>query len=772
MNQDNYNLTAWYIHQLTGSVDTVIDWRCIHDKDAGVQGRNIRGKLSDVYQQLEEYNQQNYGIFCNINALDGQGADLANVAYVRTHVVDLDNTFTAQANYQRAVEDGACFAVQTSAGKFHLYWKVEPYSGNDFFTLQQRKLAQLYDGDKSIIDATRVMRVAGFYHNKGEPQLVTTWGLPSLEVVRSSAQIEAMLQHVNVIEHVSTRSPLGTPEKAAPSLEWLQLAMELTDPNEMDRLEWLSFSAAFKQAGYNHASEQELYDIWSKWCDQYEGAEGNDEAENIKLWNSIKDTETGWKSILRKCPAVAAQLNFGHKEPQPVNKPPPPSPAQETVQTGERQLSDFDEILSAHDCKEYFKNCYFVERSGEIFNPKGRFMNAGKFNGTYGGKQFIISSTGKLSDEPWKAALRSTVFKIPTVDHIRFLPSEPTFAIVKDALGRDGLNTYIPATIDAREGDLSLWFDHMNRILPNQNDQAILFSYMAHCAKYKGVKIPWSPMLQSTEGIGKTAFTMIMSHALGDMYVYSPKAPELVNSGSTFNAWQSGKLMIMVDEIKIDERRELIEILKPMISEARIEIQRKGVDQDMEDNPANWFFFSNYKDAIPINQNGRRYSIFYSALQSKTDLANAGMDKAYFNRFFNWLKHEGGLQAMTYWLMNYPVEKEGIEMTAPETSSYNEAINISRSPMEVVIDDSLKDGCSGFAGGYISSIAVIKQCKAAGMRQPNTRTVQNCLENMGYMRLGRAVSAYFQEDPNTRGDIYTKQTGLTVEGYAKAQGYE
>lgn len=771
MNQDNYNLTAWFIYQLTGSVDTVVDWRCIHDKDAGVQGKNIRGKLTDVYEQLLDYNNRDYGIFCNINALDGKGADLSNVSHIRTHVVDLDNTFTSQANYERAVSDGACFAVQTSVGKYHLYWKVEPYQGNDFFTSIQTKLAQLYDGDKSIKDATRVMRVAGFYHNKGEPQLVTAWQLPSVDVVRSPAQIEAMLSHVNVIEHVSQRSPLGTPEKAAPSLEWLKLALDLTDPNDMTRLEWLSFSAAIKQAGYNHAEEQELYNMWSAWCAQYQNEEYvDDEAENIKLWNSIKDTEVGWKSILRKCPVVAAQLNFGHKEPQATNKPTPAPTVTETSQ--DLAVETLPEILSAYECKEYFKNCFFVERTGEIFNPKGRFMNATKFNGTFGGKQFIISSTGKLTDEPWKAALRSTVFQIPKVDHVRFLPDKETFEIVNDALGRKGLNTYIPAKIDMCEGDLSLWFDHMNRILPNKEDQRILFEYMAHCVKYKGVKIPWSPMLQSAEGIGKTAFTLIMSHALGDMYVYSPKAPELVNSGSTFNAWQSGKLMIMVDEIKIDERRELIEILKPMISEARIEIQRKGVDQDMEDNPANWFFFSNYKDAVPINKDGRRYSIFYSVLQSKQDILNAGMDKQYFNTFFNWLKYGGGLQAITHWLMHYPIEKEGVPVTAPETSSYNEALEISRSPMEVVIHNNVKDNISGFAGGYVSTLCVIQQCKASGMRQPNTRTVQNCLENMGYVRLGRSTRSYFQEDAKARAEIYATSSSLTLEGYGAAQGYE
>ena len=399
-------------------------------------------------------------------------------------------------------------------------------------------------------------------------------------------------------------------------------------------------------------------------------------------------------------------------------------------------------------------------------------MGSTSFNGRYGGKQFIITSTGKVTDEPWKAALRSTCWTIPKVDHVRFLPDHPTFEIVEDSLNRRGLNTYIPAKIDAQPGDVSIWLDWFDRILPNKEDQKVLFDYMAHCVKFPGYKIPWAPLVQSAQGIGKTIFREVMSHALGDMYVYSPKAPELVKSGSTFNAWMRGKLLIMVDEIKIDERRELIEILKPMITDSRVEIQSKGVDQDMEDNPANWIFFSNYKDAVPINKDDRRYAIFYSALQSKADILNTGMDDVYFNRLWPWLRDEGGLQAVAHWLLNYPIECGQIPVRAPETSSHAEAITISRSPLEVIIADCIGDELPGFRGGYISTLSIIAKAKGSGIRTPSVRTVQSCLETMGHVHLGRAKRAYIQEDVNRRTELYGSLSSLDVEGYGRAQGYE
>lgn len=776
---NDYNLASWFVTELTGSPDTVINWRCIHDQRKDLPAHNYRGSLAEIWPTLQTYSANGYGIFCTISALDGNGQELPNVQYIRAHMVDLDNTLTAAANYERAVAAGASFAVQTSPGKFHVYWKVEPYTGNEFFTVIQRKLAQLYDGDTKVIDATRVMRVPGFIHQKGDPILVTGWQLPAVARIRKAQELEQELAHVNVVEFLAQRSPLGSPALAAPSLDWLKFALSLADPNEMDRTEWLSFSAAVKQAGWNHADEDDLFNLWSEWCGRYSG---NDAGENLKLWDSIRDSEVGWKSIERKTP-VKAYMDFGFKD-APAPKPTPPAanapaPAQPQQAANVAAVAavpsagdQFGEILSEHECADWFKDCYFVEREGKIFSRAGRFMNSTQFNGRYGGKQFIVTSTGKVSDEPWKAALRSTCWTIPKVDHVRFLPDRPSFEIVEDALGRRGLNTYIPARIQAHPGDVSIWIDHVTRILPNPDDRRILFEYMAHCVRFPGYKIPWAVLLQSAEGIGKTVFFEVMQHALGDMYVYTPNAQKLVESGSTFNAWQRNKLLIVVNEIKIDERRELIEILKPWITDARIEVQSKGVDQDMEDNAANWLLFSNFKDAVPISQNGRRYSIFYSALQSKSDILTAGMDDAYFVRLWSWLRDGGGYAAIAYWLMNYPIQRGTLPVRAPETSSHAEALQISRSPMEVTISECIADGVSGFRGGYISTLAVIAKAKAAGIRQPNTRTVQTCLESMGYVALGRAVRPYMQEDINNRTELFGLLSGMGVEGYGRAQGYE
>ena len=784
---NNYQNTEAYIIALTGDVNTVMDFRCIHDTNKGDPGKAIRGTLAYAYETLVQYNANGYGVFACINAMDGAGRHLANVDHIRTHIADLDNLLSSQANYEAAIssEFKPHFAVQTSLGKFHLYWLVESYKGNDFYSTQQRKIRQAYDGDKSVIDASRVLRLPGFLHLKdpSNPFLVSCWQVGD-HPRYTCDQVEQSLSHIHFFDMSGGRIELGDESLAAPSLAWLEFGLSKVDPNELAYEEWMSLTASYKQSGWSLTDPDSLLNIWLKWC---EGYAETDLDVNMKLWNSIRDTELGWKSFKYRTP-IEAYIQFGHKEPpkevpaqqssamsmfgkpsvQPQVQGTPPLISMPAVD--EQNVEDFGEILGGYECQKWFEGCYFIEREGKIFSPSARFMNSTQFNGKYGGKQFIISSTSKSTDEAWKAALRSTVWTVPKVDHIRFLPASDEKIIIDD-LGRKGLNTFIPANIKRKKGDVTPWLEHVAKILPDPGDQKIWFDYMAHCVKFPGYKIPWAPMLQSTEGAGKGVFTKVMQHSLGKNYVYIPKADQLISSSNVFNAWMRSKLLIIVNEIKVDERRELIEILKPMITDAEIEVQSKGVDQDMEDNVANWMFFSNYKDAIPINRSGRRYSIFYSVIQSFQDLIDAGMDDAYFAEFKLWLDGDG-LDFIADWFMNYPIEMGHIPFRAPHTSSYKEALVRSRSPMEVIIEDCVADNVSGFRGGYVSSIAVKNHCKNSGIRTPSEMTIQTCIEGMGYAHLGKCYRPYVQEDLTHKPNIFGTSGQLDVNNYGVAQGYE
>lgn len=771
MKKTDFNLTKAFITSLTGNPDTQCDWRVINDKDKGEQAINLRGSFQELATVLEDYNNRGYGIFMTVNAMLPTGQrTLENIDFIRAHVADLDDVLTNQESFQRAVSSPLPphFAVQTSQGKYHLYWLVEPYKGNDFYTQQQRKIVQLYNSDSHVTDATRVLRVPGFMHNKNEPQLVTCWGIHNGPRY-TFQQIADSLAHVNIVERVSNRKQLGDSDLAAPSLDWLTFALNLVDPNELERDLWLGFTAAYKQAGWSLTNESELLNTWLAWCAKYSQ---NDIKENMKLWNSIHDSEVGWPRFKRLTNVEGYYLN------NPAN---PPSIAKieavktqaaniTTVDNVEDSLADLD-ILDADGKKIWFKNCFFIEREGKIFSPTGRFMNQVQFNGKYGGKEFSLKKAGsKLTDEAWKAALRATDWTIPKVDHCRFLPTEPTFSVIIDDMGRKGLNTYIPAVIKAQKGDISLWTDFMSRIFKTSEDTKIFNDYIAHCIKYPGHKIPWSVLLQSAKGIGKQMIGDVIKYCIGESYTYQPDAEELVSGVSQFNGWMRNKLMILVDEVRVGDRNDLMNGLKTIITDRRIAVESKGIDQEMEDNVANWIFFSNFKDAFPIDENERRYCIFYSSLQSALQIEEAGLNKEFFDKMYHWLEMEDGYQALAYYYLNYPINRGDLPHRAPHTSSYEEVIRIGRSPLRVILDDKIEAQERGFRAGYVSFQMFQKAVADSSIRsKPLEHTLKAIIESKGYYELGHTKAPVVGEDL-THPSLIFGYKGLSVDDYEKAQG--
>lgn len=786
----NYDQSIGYVHALTGDANTVCDFRAIHDTRKDIPAIPMRGTLPDTWASILHYQSQGYGIFTTVNQLGdltktvnghvSLSNENANVLHCRTHVVDLDNEHAA-SNYVRASEwqPLPSFAVNTSHGKSHVYWLVAPYSGNERYSLVQRKLKQIFDGDRSVIDAARVLRLPGTLHLKdpANPQLVTWHGLNGWGAGRYDVtQLEAALANVNIIDGGGDRKPLGDAGLAAPSLDWLKYALSLSDPNDLDRYEWVAMLSAIKQAGWSLADESVLYAMFSQWCERYDD---NDIAENEKHWNSIRETQLGWKSMVSRIPSLKASVTLGNTATQkpvdqttPVAATPSVTPAMPVAAPPELDCSG--PFLTHVEQQTWFKDCVYVASEKKILTQSARFLDVGQFNAMYGGKEFIISSDGaKKTDEAWKAAVRSTLWNIPKADHMRFLPSEPFASTSTDALGRKGVNVYKPIVHQTLNGDPMPYLQHVANLLPNVSDQIIWHEFFAHNIKFPGFKIPWAPLMQSAPGAGKQIFKILMRHAMGSPYVHFPNAKELADSGSKFNAWMRGKLFIMVDEIRCTDRLDMIEVLKPMITDEQIEIQAKGFDQTLEDNFSNWAFFSNYMDAIPIDDNDRRFSIMFSQIQHVNDFARLGMDKAYYTNLYNWMKEDGKKIVLDYYL-NYPLEREAIPMRAPDTTSTPAVIEMSRGPVEILIRDAVTDGRAGFRGGWVSSLAIRMAEKSAQRKPVVPQTIDKIMMNMGYRKVGRLQSCYQEADGDLSAHtvLYSANPHAVLSEFNKAQGYE
>lgn len=396
-------------------------------------------------------------------------------------------------------------------------------------------------------------------------------------------------------------------------------------------------------------------------------------------------------------------------------------------------------FLSPEAQKTLFAGCVYVQDRHRVLVPGGAMLKPDQFRAAFGGYVFAMDAVNeRTTRNAWEAFTESQVLRAPKADTICFKPELPPGAVVNDA-GRLRVNTYWPAEIKRKAGDLTPFLTHLAKILPNPRDQQILLSYMAAIVQYKGVKFPWCPVLQGAEGNGKTFFSACVAEAVGQHFTHWPLADDIA---SQFNGWIADKIFVALEELKGQDHSadDVVNRLMVLITGGfGVQIQQKGVDQFSMQICANFIATTNHKNAVrKTPDTARRFATFYTAQQSYADIQRDGMGGDYFPKLYAWARAEG-FAIIAELLHTYPIPDEfnpTKEMhRAPHTSTTDAAMQESQGNVEQQIAEVIAQDTPGFMGGWVSSIMldrlITDTLKMGGRLSLNKR--RDLLQGMGYI---------------------------------------
>ena len=125
--------------------------------------KQLHGSIKQHFNELAELNQKGAGIYFTVNETDLFGRTTQHIKSVRAVFIDLDGT-----PLPTKFDVIPSLVVNTSPNKYHCYWIVKDMP-LESFSLYQEALALKFNSDPKVKDLPRVMRVAGFYHNKNKP---------------------------------------------------------------------------------------------------------------------------------------------------------------------------------------------------------------------------------------------------------------------------------------------------------------------------------------------------------------------------------------------------------------------------------------------------------------------------------------------------------------------------------------------------------------------------------------------------------------------------
>lgn len=389
-------------------------------------------------------------------------------------------------------------------------------------------------------------------------------------------------------------------------------------------------------------------------------------------------------------------------------------------------------FLTPQQQTELFAGCVYVSNEHKILVPGGQLMGPDRFRAHFGGYTFLMDNRNERTcRNAWEAFTESQALRWPRADVTCFKPRLPFGTIVNEG-GRSRVNTFAQINTPRRKGDASPFYRHLEKLLPDKYERDCYFYYLCACVQYQGYKFQWAPVLQGAEGNGKSLCARFVQFAIGRDHVHWPRADKI---GKDFNAWVVNVTFVAVEEIKTDERGEVIEILKPLITaDDGIEVEKKGVDQTSAEICCNFHFTTNYRNAIRKTLNDRRFLVLHTAQQTKADIDRDGMGGQYMNEMHTWAK-TGGFEIVAWELWNTPIPPE-FDPTkqmqrAPTTRSTAAAVAESMGAIEQELLEAVERDEPGCRGGWISSGALDRVLRALGRTVAHSKR-RDLLQSIGY----------------------------------------
>lgn len=497
------------------------------------------------------------------------------------------------------------------------------------------------------------------------------------------------------------------------------------------------------------------------------------------------------RTIGRACGLQDSYYNVNYKGSGDTVSVQPSPKISETVQIPSAEpgvINAGSSIAFEEEQREHFKNFVYVGSERGILDRKGVVRKKDEFNDTYGNKLFSMDSQNtKTTKSAWECFTNSQAILFPKVDSMLFLPNRPAGEISE----REGLtyvNSYVPCPINRKQGNPAPFLELMGKMISNERDRNILMGFLAAIVQYPGEKLRYTVVLQGAEGNGKSTLATAVSKAVGERYTALPNAQELAKGGSKFNGWLYAKILVILEEAKGGEKNgDFVRIMKTLLTSERLEFQAKGADQKTGDNVANWFLVVNGKDDIPVEKGNRRYSIVFSDQQCLEDFAACGMTDAYWQRYHQWLKKEGGYAIIAEYLHTMPIADEfnpTLLSRAPISSSMEEAIEASRDPIEMVLAEAALDAVPGFKGDWIATGPANRLLEVARVSH-TPHSLARAIKSLGYVKHPRLTNKGRCPDPllseaGCRTTLYLKVGHIILnevspkgvaDAYEKAQGF-
>lgn len=349
---------------------------------------------------------------------------------------------------------------------------------------------------------------------------------------------------------------------------------------------------------------------------------------------------------------------------------------------------------------------------------------------------------GRTTPSSSASELALVTYKIPVVAGRRYIPGrDPIFHEVEGMFA----NTYpeheipkIPERLSPRDKiNRKRVRRHIQHLLKNPREQELFMDALAWIVQNEGKRLNWAILIQGVEGDGKSFFAMMMRAILGPSNVRMLNGSQL---GSDFTDYVVGQVFTAIEEVLIKGRDkfDVLNKIKPIITNHVIEVHPKGKAAYNAINTTTYFMTTNYKDAIPIDEGSRRFLVLFSQWQDRLKLQEFKTNNPdyYANLYAAIEESPGAIRQM--FLEHEISENFDPYGDAPMTEARAYMIRQAKPEFIQILDDIIAESERPDISRELLNITELAAIfNTLGYDFPSPKTMASMLQREGYEYLGR-----------------------------------
>lgn len=349
---------------------------------------------------------------------------------------------------------------------------------------------------------------------------------------------------------------------------------------------------------------------------------------------------------------------------------------------------------------------------------------------------------GRSQPEEAPSAMALNLFQIPIVFSRMYMPGEDVLFTLN---GREYVNSYdgrnVPAELEklnrADRAAIALVEAHFTHLFTDPDDATIFKYWLAWIVQNPGKHPHWAVLIQGTEGDGKSFFYSLLCAVLAveNVRTLVGKALEEKNT-----AWAEGKQVVFVEEVKLagHNRHDVLNSIKPLITNPVVAIRRMNVDWYDTLNVTSYLLATNYRDAMPLTENDRRYFVLFSNFQTLEAIESfRAANPTYYEDLFATVERGAALRT---WLMSIEIPPSfKPKANAPMSQAKLEMIDYNKSDERKALDQVLEESTRADICDDLLNVTDLPDMMAeAGCSDvPFGKTMQRLLLNAGFTKIGR-----------------------------------